>query len=147
MINTKALVMLALAMNRVSAEFCSDLKCAFFRAGDGVCDPECLSPGCEYDAGDCCDADICSIEIRGDGVCNPECNSVSCGFDFGDCPIRDDEVVSPNSNLIILVVCASVFASIVFFITALKFCRKCYKQEALIETGIETERKAGDLTV
>jgi len=75
------------------------------RAGDRVCNPECNTPACNYDGGDCRPTEPPSC-VRGypashcpsraaNGVCDPECDTNACGNDGGDCV----PAAPPNSYL------------------------------------------------
>eukprot|EP00299_Pterocystis_sp_00344_P000471 c10126_g4_i2.p1 GENE.c10126_g4_i2~~c10126_g4_i2.p1 ORF type:complete len:1160 (-),score=371.89 c10126_g4_i2:73-3552(-) len=72
--------------------------------GDGYCDPETNTRGCQYDGGDCCastcvsaqyecgtngfnclDSEVCHSHWIGDGWCDNQNNNIDCYFDGGDC--------------------------------------------------------------
>ncbi|XP_040572677.1 uncharacterized protein [Lepeophtheirus salmonis] len=60
------------------------------RRRDGVCHPECNTPLCDFDGGDCesCNPSYPKEYCEGlsrNGVCNPECNTPKCNNDGGDC--------------------------------------------------------------
>lgn len=104
--------------------FCGDLECTLVLIGNGECDPQCLSLGCDYDGGDCCEASVCPKEQLGDGICNEECDSVSCGFDNGDCEFdgSEDRVLT-NVNLV-LIITGAVLLGVVM--CCISLCQYCY---------------------
>jgi hypothetical protein len=68
--------------------------------GDGFCDDETNTEGCQFDGGDCCGIDtntvyctecLCyeecnaPIELIANGFCNDEVNNAECSFDGSDC--------------------------------------------------------------
>uniref|UniRef100_A0A8C2GDN5 Notch receptor 2 n=1 Tax=Cyprinus carpio TaxID=7962 RepID=A0A8C2GDN5_CYPCA len=65
------------------------------RAGDKVCDPQCRTPECEWDGGDCtlhwdkpwknCTASVPCWELFHNGRCDPECDNAGCLFDSFEC--------------------------------------------------------------
>ncbi len=73
---------------------CPYLECKKL-AGDKVCDPQCKTPECEWDGGDCtlhldkpwknCTASIPCWELFRNGRCDPECNNAGCFFDSFEC--------------------------------------------------------------
>jgi len=82
---------------RFPADYCPT------RRGDGICNPECNTPLCGNDGGDCVTtttttprpivprscapgfpASHCPAR-RNDAICNEECNTQDCGFDGDDC--------------------------------------------------------------
>lgn len=83
-----------------SDEYCS-AGCPDSWIGDGVCDSDCYTSGCNWDNGDC-DADYdddvndgyCAIDCPdswiSDGVCDSACYNSSCDWDGGDCDSDDD---------------------------------------------------------
>lgn len=61
--------------------------CPFDWVGDGICDPECYNPSCNFDGGDCsayC-APNCPADWVGDGTCDETCLNEACDYDGGDC--------------------------------------------------------------
>ena len=69
---------------------CSEVKlctplCPEAWIGDGVCDPDCDTPKCLKDKGDCQDICICPEAWLGDGSCDQVCNTSVCKLDGGDC--------------------------------------------------------------
>uniref|UniRef100_A0A672LG93 Neurogenic locus notch homolog protein 2-like n=1 Tax=Sinocyclocheilus grahami TaxID=75366 RepID=A0A672LG93_SINGR len=73
---------------------CPYLECEQ-RAGDKVCDPQCRTPECEWDGGDCtlhwdkpwknCTASVPCWELFHNGRCDPECDNAGCLFDSFEC--------------------------------------------------------------
>ena len=61
------------------------LLCPEIWIGDGVCDPDCNTPKCLKDKGDCQDVCICPKAWLGDGSCDQMCNNTVCMYDGGDC--------------------------------------------------------------
>ncbi|CAG9324278.1 unnamed protein product [Blepharisma stoltei] len=70
--------------------------------GDGICNPGCMNPFCNYDTGglynsstqvessDClsqCPSSVrsCDLNFLGDGYCDDWCDKFYCGYDLGDC--------------------------------------------------------------
>ena len=65
--------------------------------GDGYCDDVTNNIGCNFDGGDCCEANVntnycseclcltCNQGWIGDGYCDDINNNVGCNFDGGDC--------------------------------------------------------------
>ena len=69
---------------------CSKIKlctqlCPESWIGDGFCDPDCNTPKCLQDKGDCQDICICPNAWLGDGSCDRTCNTTTCEYDGGDC--------------------------------------------------------------
>ena len=65
-------------------KFCTPL-CPEAWIGDSVCDPDCNTPKCNGDKGDCQDVCICPKSWLSDGACDHMCNNSNCGYDGGDC--------------------------------------------------------------
>ena len=75
-------------------EDCSKVKlctslCPESWIGDDVCDPDCNTPKCFQDKGDCQDTCICPKTWLGDGLCDQMCNTTVCKYDGGDCAERE----------------------------------------------------------
>jgi len=69
--------------------------------GDGQCDPQCNTPACNYDGGDCALSDVCPSECigkNGDGNCYLHCHSPACHFDGGDCLQCGNFIANPTSK-------------------------------------------------
>ena len=86
------------------------------KAGNGICDEDCNTPGCDFDGGDCslgvspwanCTSSLRCWELFKNNVCDQECNTPECLFDGYDC---DGEKVKP-CNPIYDAYCQSHYAN------------------------------------
>ena len=93
------------APNGISDELLRDkIQCAsqgcHDKAGNGICDEDCNTPGCDFDGGDCslgvpspwanCTAPVRCWELFKNKICDEECNNPECLFDGHDCDERGD---------------------------------------------------------
>lgn len=73
---------------------CASNKC-HEKAGNGICDEDCNTLGCDFDGGDCslgvpspwsnCSSSLRCWELFKNNECNQECNTAECLFDGYDC--------------------------------------------------------------
>ncbi len=92
------------APNGISDELLRDkIQCAsqgcHEKSGNGICDEDCNTPGCDFDGGDCslgvspwanCTAPLRCWELFKNKICDEECNNPECLFDGHDCDERGD---------------------------------------------------------
>ena len=63
-------------------QICSEFCISSF--ANNVCDVICLTAGCNYDGGDCCNTFVCPLALIGNGQCDDNCAQfVDCAFDAG----------------------------------------------------------------
>jgi hypothetical protein len=54
--------------------------------GDGICDPACNVPECNFDDNDCVEcAPGCFQAWVGDTICDEPCQVAACQYDLNDC--------------------------------------------------------------
>jgi hypothetical protein len=80
----------AITEEELYARICENEGCEPSMKGNGVCDQDCRSMYCRYDAGDCaqyegCSEGGCTLEMIGNGRCDPSCNIKECEYDKTDC--------------------------------------------------------------
>ncbi|TMS33603.1 hypothetical protein L596_001325 [Steinernema carpocapsae] len=87
-----------------SEDHCVKYGCAE-KAGNGICDIECSTLECKWDAFDCdgmhklyknCSRPTYCRQVAHDGICNPICNNLDCNFDGRDCSTYVVEDCSPS---------------------------------------------------